>query len=116
MREHAAALASASLDVVVTNGTPASKAMHAAGAQIPMVFVNVADPVKTGLVTSLARPGGQITGFTNFEHDTAAKWVELLREVVPGLSQALVIVNPANDAAPGFLQSLEAAAQHMQVA
>jgi putative tryptophan/tyrosine transport system substrate-binding protein len=115
MREHAVALASASPNAVLTNGTPASLAMKAAG-RTPIIFVSVADPVRSGLVESLARPGGQITGFTHFEYATAAKWLELLGEIVPAFSHVSVLSNPANSGLAGFLRTIESAARTAGVA
>src|SRR5262249_16941156 len=60
---------------------------------IPIVFANVGDPVDTGVVASLARPGGNITGFVNFEPAIGGKWLELLKEVAPGVNRVLVLLN-----------------------
>jgi putative ABC transport system substrate-binding protein len=76
----------------------------------PIVFVNVADPVASGLVSSFAHPGGNITGFTNFELTMGGKWLETLKEVAPGVNRAAVVLNPENAAHPGLLRSIEAAA------
>ena len=64
--------------------------------QLRIVFVMVTDPVGSGLVSSLAHPGGNITGFTNYEYTMAGKWLETLREVAPGVKRVAVIYNPDN--------------------
>jgi ABC-type uncharacterized transport system substrate-binding protein len=83
--EIAAELVRLKVDVIVTAGTLPALAAKQATAVIPVVFASAGDPVGTGLVASLAQPGGNVTGLTNQGSDTAAKRVELLREVVPNL-------------------------------
>ena len=73
-------------DVIVAHGTPALGALHQATRTIPVVFVSVIDPVGAGYVQSLAVPGGNITGFSTFEPEIGGKWLELLKEIAPGLS------------------------------
>jgi putative ABC transport system substrate-binding protein len=82
-------------DVILANGTPALKALHRATSSIPVVFVVVVDPVGAGYVQSLARPGGNITGFSTFEPEIGSKWVELLKEVAPDLRRVAGILDPA---------------------
>jgi putative ABC transport system substrate-binding protein len=77
---------------------------------IPIVFAEVIDPVANGLVVGLARPGGNITGFTMFETSLAAKWLELLKQIAPNVSRAGAIYDPATPSSPGFLATVEAAA------
>jgi putative ABC transport system substrate-binding protein len=81
-------------DVIVANSTPSLAALRQATSTIPIVFANVTDPVGQGFVTSLARPGANITGFMNFESSIGGKWVEMLREISPGLSRVAVVFNP----------------------
>ena len=81
-------------DVVVTAGTPASLAVKKATDTIPLVMIAVGDPVGTGLIASLAHPGGNVTGLTSVASDLEGKRLELLREVVPKISQIAVIWNP----------------------
>jgi ABC transporter substrate binding protein len=80
-RAYAAELVSLAPDVILANGTPALAALHRATRSIPVVFVAVVDPVGAGYVQSLARPGGDITGFCTFEPEIGSKWLELLPQV-----------------------------------
>ena len=89
------------VDVLITPGTPATLAAKNATRTIPIVFVAVADPVPTGLVDSLARPGGNITGFTEISEVLAGKRLEFLKETIPKLSRVAVLWNPQN---PGNAQ------------
>jgi putative ABC transport system substrate-binding protein len=82
-------------DAIVANGTPALAALQQATSSIPIVFVAVTDPVGAGYVRSLARPGGNITGFSTFEAEIGSKWLELLREIAPDLRQVAGILDPA---------------------
>jgi ABC-type uncharacterized transport system substrate-binding protein len=84
------------VDVIVTAGTPASLAVKKAATSIPLVMVAVGDPVATGLVASLGRPGGNITGLTSISLEMEGKRLELLREVVPTLSHIAVLWNAAS--------------------
>ncbi len=81
-------------DVIVAHGTPALTALHRATRTIPVVFVSVIDPVGAGYVESLALPGGNITGFSTFELEIGGKWLELLKEVAPGLRRVAGILDP----------------------
>src|SRR6266403_2148977 len=82
------------VDVLVTPGTPGALALKKATQTIPIVFTDVTDPVATGLVDSLARPGGNITGFSSIEALLAGKRLELLKEAVPKISRVAVLWNP----------------------
>jgi putative ABC transport system substrate-binding protein len=73
---------------------------------IPIVFTTVTDPVGSGLVESLARPGRNTTGFTNFEFSMAGKWLELLKEVAPAVKNIAILFNPDNAAMPGQLRAI----------
>jgi putative tryptophan/tyrosine transport system substrate-binding protein len=97
------------VDVIVANGTPTLVAARRASETIPIVFVAVADPVAQGFVRSLAQPGGMITGFGAEEPSMGAKWVEVLKEIVPRVASITVMFNP--DTAPFahmFLPSMQA--------
>ena len=84
------------VDVIVTYGTPASQAAKRATDTIPIVMAGIIDPVASGLVTSIARPGGNITGQSMMSPDLVAKQLEILKEVVPKVSRVAVLWNPAN--------------------
>src|SRR5256885_13386130 len=84
------------VDVIVTYCTPASQSAKRATATIPIVMAAIIDPVASGLVTSLARPGGNITGQSMMSPDLAEKQLEILKEVVPKISRVAVLHNPAN--------------------
>jgi putative tryptophan/tyrosine transport system substrate-binding protein len=99
------------VDVIVTNGTPPALAAKQATAVIPIVFAAVSDPVGTGLVASLARPGANATGLSNQISDTAGKKLEFLHEVVPGLRQLAIMVNVSNPASVLEMGEVHAAAR-----
>ena len=84
IRKHAAELAALAPDVIVANGSVAVGPLLQATRTVPIVFVTVPDPVGAGFVESLSRPGGNATGFINFEYALGAKWLELLKEIAPG--------------------------------
>jgi ABC-type uncharacterized transport system substrate-binding protein len=81
-------------DLILTSGTPATSALHHARTAIPVVFTVVSEPIEQGFVQSLARPGGNITGFTNLEPGLGGKWIELLKEIAPKVTRAAIIFNP----------------------
>ena len=91
----AAELARLKVDVIVAGGTPGTQAAQQATTTIPIVMIGVADPVRTGFVGSLARPGRNITGLTSITPDLAGKRLQLLKEVVPGASHVAILSNPA---------------------
>lgn len=113
--EYAVELAGLPLAAILTNSTPLTDALKKATQTIPVVFTQVSEPVGSGLVASLAQPGGNLTGFTDFEAGTAGKWVELLREASPALTRIVVLQHPtmANQAA--FVQAIEAAARSLHL-
>jgi putative ABC transport system substrate-binding protein len=81
-------------DVIVAHTTPSVLALRKETDTIPIVFVQISDPIGTGFITNLARPGGNITGFTNFESSMVGKWVEMLKEMAPGISRIAFLFNP----------------------
>ena len=93
-RIQAAELVALVPDVILAVGVPALVATKQATRTLPIVFVNIVDPVGAGFVDSLARPGGNATGFTTFEYDISAKWVELLKQIVPGVTRVAVLRIP----------------------
>jgi ABC-type uncharacterized transport system substrate-binding protein len=103
-------------DLIVPSTTQMLAAVQAETRAIPIVFVNVSDPVGTGLVASLARPGGNTTGFTNFEYATGGKWLEILREIAPAVTRVAVIANPKNPNTALYLRTIEPAAPRLHFA
>lgn len=83
-------------DVILAQGVVGAAAMKEATSTIPVVFVQVQDPVGGGFVTNLARPEGNLTGFTNFEYSIVGKWLQLLKDVSPGVARVMAIINPDN--------------------
>jgi ABC-type uncharacterized transport system substrate-binding protein len=102
-------------DAILSMGTPVTVALQQQTRTIPIVCTLVADPVASGLAASLAHPGANITGFTNYEYTIGGKWVEALKESAPGITRILAIQNPANAGAPGLLREIEAAARSLAV-
>jgi putative tryptophan/tyrosine transport system substrate-binding protein len=105
-------------DLVVTVATPTTLAMSAEAADIPIVFIQVSDPVGTGLVASLSRPGGTTTGFTNFEFSMGGKWLELLKEIVPTVERLAFLFNPATAPAAGrfYFEPIAAGSSALKIA
>ena len=102
-------------DVIVTAGTPAAIAVKKATASIPLVMVAVGDPVGTGLVASLGRPGGNATGLTSIAPELEGKRLELLKEVLPKVSRVVVLWNPANAYQIGSEKEVQAAAKVLHI-
>src|SRR5215471_16339738 len=98
-------------DVLLARSTPPTAALKRETETIPIVFVNVAEPIESGFVQTLARPGGNITGFTYFESSIGGKWLQLLKEADPRLTRTAIIYNPETAPFAGlFLRSLQSAA------
>jgi putative ABC transport system substrate-binding protein len=97
-------------DMVIASGLAAAAALRQQTLSIPIVFVQVADPVSAGFVTNLARPEGNITGFTNFEFSVGGKWLQLLKECAPAISRIAVVFDPANPSWAAYLRPIEATA------
>ena len=111
----AAQLVDLKVDVIVTYATPGVSAAKRATTTIPIVFATVGDAVAVGLVSSLARPGGNVTGTSYFTPELATKRLELLKEAMPGLVQAGVLFNPANASAEPVLSAMRVTAQQLKV-
>jgi putative tryptophan/tyrosine transport system substrate-binding protein len=108
MRTFAAELVAAKPDAILAITTAALVPLRQATSSIPIVFVNVGDPAESGIVESLARPGGNITGITTFVSSIGGKWLELLKEVAPRVVRVLVILNRDNPTVHGVLRIIEA--------
>src|SRR5262249_7601477 len=105
-----AELVGAAPDLIVATSTPVLTALKQATGTIPLVFALLNDPVGQGFVASLARPGGNITGFTYIDFPLIGKWLELLREIAPGVSRTALMFNPQTAPYyPGFLHDFAAA-------
>jgi ABC-type uncharacterized transport system substrate-binding protein len=103
-------------DVLVASSTPAVKALRQkAGTATPIVFAIVTDPVSSGLVTSLSSPGGNTTGFTNFEFTMGGKWLEVLKTAAPAVTKVALIYNPKTTPYAGYLRSIETSAPSLGV-
>jgi len=111
----AQSLVAVSPDVIVAQGTPGATATRRYTKTIPVVFTQVSDPVGQRLIDSLARPGGNIKGFTNFEFESGSKWIELLLELDPKILHVTLIMNPANENAAQFVKVITAAGDAKKV-
>jgi putative tryptophan/tyrosine transport system substrate-binding protein len=110
IRRHAAELLALAPDVILTAGGPTTGPTLQATRTVPIVFVQIADPVGSGFVESLARPGGNATGFASFEFGMGGKWLELLKEIAPGMKRAAVLRNPGTAAGAGLFGAIQAVA------
>jgi putative tryptophan/tyrosine transport system substrate-binding protein len=110
MRPLAAELVRLNPDVIVASATTSLVALQQATRSVPIVFAQVTDPVGAGFVDSLARPGGNITGVTQHEFTIGVKWVELLKQLAPGVTRVAVLYDPGNPATAGYLLAIEPAA------
>ena len=113
LHRDAAELVSLAPDVIVSVGSATIVSLQQATRTIPIVFVNVADPVGAGFVQSLSHPGGNTTGFTNFEYSMSGKWVELLRQIAPRVTQAAVLRDTASAAGIGQLGAIQSVASSL---
>jgi ABC-type uncharacterized transport system substrate-binding protein len=111
IRRSAAELVALAPDVIVTIGSLTVAPVQQATRTIPIVFTNLADPVGAGFVQSLARPGGNTTGFTNFDYSMSGKWVELLKQIAPGVTRAAVLRDQATAAGIGQFAAIQSVAQ-----
>src|SRR6185295_2902182 len=111
----AAELISRKVDIIITQGTPAALAAKRATTTIPIVMAVAGNPVDTGIVASLARPGANITGSSFFFAELNAKRLELLKDLLPGLKRAAVLVNPDNPAMVSILRVMQETAKAIDV-
>jgi len=113
-RRSASELVALAPDVLVTTGAPAVEALQRTTRTVPIVFVTVTDPVGGGLVASLARPGGNTTGFTLSEYGVSGKWLELLKQIAPNVTRAAVLRDPVA-VGIGQFAAIQAVAPSLQV-
>ncbi len=109
-RKYAAELVALAPDVILATTTPSATALQRATRTIPIVFAMVLDPIGTDIVESLARPGGNTTGFMQFEFSLAGKWLDLLKQIAPGVTRAAVFRDPTNPAGIGQFAVIQAVA------
>ena len=102
-------------DIIATNGTPTTIALQRETRTIPIVFAGMAEPLASGLVPRLDRPGGNITGFAILETSLGGKFLELLSEIAPGLKRAAIMFNPDTAPVSTFMPSFETAARSLKV-
>ena len=115
IRRHAAELVALAPDVILAAGTSTVGPLLQATRTVPIVFPNVADPVGAGFVDSLARPGGNVTGFLAFEYSLSGKWLELLKEIAPGVTRVAVLRNAAVPSGIGQFGVIQAVAPSLRV-
>lgn len=102
-------------EAILVQSNPGVAALRQVTSTIPIVFVSVADPVESGFVESLARPGGNITGFSNFEASMGGKWLEALKEIAPRVTSVLALLHVETAAHAGFLRTAQSAAPSLGV-
>jgi putative ABC transport system substrate-binding protein len=115
-RKQAAELVALGPDVIVTNGTTTIGPVLETTHTVPVVFVNVTDPVSGGFVESLARPGGNATGFASAEYGTSGKWLQLLKQITPEVKRVAVLRDPSIASGSGQLGAIQAVAPLLGVA
>ena len=115
LRRYAAELVALTPDVILSVGSIALAPLQQATRTIPIVFVNVPDPVGAGFVESMAHPGGNITGFSNFEYSMSGKWAELLKQIAPSVTRALIFRDPTSAAGIGQFAAVRSVAQSLGV-
>jgi putative tryptophan/tyrosine transport system substrate-binding protein len=114
-RRYADELIALAPDIILAAGSMSVMALQHVTRTLPIVFVGVVDPVGTGFVDALARPGGNTTGFMLFEYSLSVKWLELLKQIVPSMTRAAVLRNPANPAAIAEFVAIRSAGQQLGV-
>jgi putative ABC transport system substrate-binding protein len=101
--------------VILATSTVTAQVLQKQTDTVPIVFAGASDPLASGLVTSLAHPSGNITGFSNFEFSVGAKWLELLKQAAPNINHVLVLMQPSNDGNRGLMRAIETAADSISV-
>jgi len=114
-RRHAAEMAALAPDVILAHGSSTVGPLLQATRSVPIVFPVAADPVGAGFVDSLARPGGNVTGFMEFEYGQSGKWLELLKEMVPGMTRAAVLRDTSQGSATSQFAAIQAVAPSLKV-
>ena len=115
IRRHAVELAALAPDVILAHAATTVGPLLQATRTVPVVFPAVVDPVGAGFVDSLARPGGNATGFMNYEYSLSGKWLELLKQIAPGLTRVAVLRNAATASGPGQFAAVQAMAPSLRV-
>ncbi len=115
VRKHAAELAALAPDVILAHGTSTGGPLLQATRTVPIVFAVAADPVGAGFVDSLARPGGNATGFVAFEYSLSGKWLELLKEIAPGVTRVAVLRDPTLGSGTSLFAAIQAVAPSLRV-
>jgi putative ABC transport system substrate-binding protein len=114
-RKYAAELIALAPDVILASTSPSVAALQQASGAVPIVFAAVTDPVGQGFVASLARPGGNTTGFALYEYGISTKWLELLKEIAPGIMRVAVVRDPSLPFTSGELGAIQGAASSVRV-
>jgi putative tryptophan/tyrosine transport system substrate-binding protein len=114
-RRHAAELVALTPDAILASASPAVAALQQGTRTVPIVFVAVVDAVGAGFVESLARPGGNITGFTTFEYGISGKWLELLKQIAPGVTRVAILRDPTVASGSGQLGAIQSVAPSLGV-
>jgi putative ABC transport system substrate-binding protein len=115
VRRHAAELAALAPDVVLAHGASSVTSLLQVTRTVPIVFPTAVDPVGAGIVDSLARPGGNATGFSGLEYGLSGKWLELLKDIAPEMTRAAVLRDPANPGGPALFGIIQAVAPSLKV-
>ena len=115
IRKDAMELVALAPEVILAAGGQVMAPLQEATSTVPIVFTQTPDPVGAGFVASLARPGGNATGFTNFEYGVSGKWLELLKQVAPGVTRAAVLRDPTNPAGTGQWGAIQSVAAPLEV-